>query len=192
MVGDLGSERAEVHAAARCVLAFWFEALTPEQHFAKSDGLDALIAERFGTLRDEVLAIGAQGWRDDPQLLLAAVILLDQFSRNIHRDTPEAFAADPLALELTLLAIDHGWDRDMPDEHRHFLYMPLMHAESRAMQALCLAKFRELGAAEALDFAHQHAEVVDRYGRFPSRNAALGRESTVAEQEYLSRPGAGW
>lgn len=191
MAGDLGVATLDVHAKAREVLGFWF-ALTPEQHFATSAKLDAEIRARFGPLRDLVLGSGAAGWRDDPETLLAALILLDQFSRNIHRGTAEAFAADPLALQLTLEAIGKGWDADMDKDWRQFLYLPLEHAEDPAMQALSVEKFGSLGDAYVLDFAKKHAEVIARFGRFPSRNAALGRVSTPEEQAFLGEEGAGW
>jgi uncharacterized protein (DUF924 family) len=183
---------SEVHAKAEEVLGFWFDGLMPEQWFAKSDELDREIGERFEGLRLEVLAGRANGWRDDPRTLLAAVILLDQFSRNVHRGTAQAFAADPLAQELASLAVERGWDREMTPQQRQFLYLPFEHAESRELQAVSLSCFETLGPGEVLGYARQHAEVIARYGRFPSRNAALGRVSTPAEEEYLSRPGAGW
>ncbi|MDK2766676.1 MAG: DUF924 domain-containing protein [Sphingomonas sp.] len=192
MTGDLETQGVEVHACAKAVLDYWFDELKPEQQFAKDDAVDAEIARRFGHARDVVLASGAAGWRDDPDALLAAVILLDQFSRNIHRGTPEAFAADPLALALTLEAIGKGWDRDLVPERATFLYMPLMHAESVEAHRMCLEKFTALGRAENLRFAMEHAVVIEQFGRFPSRNAALGRESTAEELEYLKRPDAGW
>lgn len=174
------------------VLDFWFDRVTPEQRFAKDDALDRTIAERFGGLRDAVLASRAQGWRDTPEALLAAIILLDQFSRNIHRGHAEAFAADGLARDLTLEAIRRGWEDRYTPEQSQFLYMPLMHAEDAALQALSVEKFEELGDEEALAFARDHRDVQARYGRFPSRNAALGRASSPAEQAYLSQPDAGW
>lgn len=191
MDGDLGAGTLDVHVKAREVLGFWF-ALTPEQHFAKSAKLDAEIKSRFGPLRDLVLGSDADGWRDAPETLLAALILLDQFSRNIHRDTAEAFAADPLALHLALEAIGKGWDAEMAVEQRQFLYLPLEHAEDAAMQKLSLEKFGSLHDDYLLGFAVKHAEVIAKFGRFPSRNAALGRESTPEELEFLSQPGAGW
>ncbi|WP_257214844.1 DUF924 family protein [Sphingomonas sp. R-74633] len=191
MVGDLGAATLDVHAKAREVLGFWF-ALTPEQHFAKSAKLDAEIGSRFGQLRDLVLGSGAEGWRDDPETQLAAIILLDQFSRNLHRGSAEAFAADPLALTLTLEAITKGWDADMPAERRQFLYLPLEHAEDPLMQKLSVEKFNTLGEDYVYDFAVKHAEVIAKFGRFPSRNAALGRESTPEELAFLSQDGAGW
>lgn len=191
MTGDLGAATLDVHARAREVLGFWF-ALTPEQHFARSARLDAEIAARFGPLRDLVLGSGAQGWRDDPETLLAAIILLDQFSRNLHRDSAEAYAADPLALQLALDAIDKGWDLAMDKDRRQFLYLPLEHAEDAAMQALSVEKFAALDDAYLLGFAEKHAAVIARFGRYPSRNAVLGRESTPEELEFLSQAGAGW
>lgn len=192
MSGDLVAADGEVHGAAREVLDFWFGALTPEQQFARDDAVDAAIKERFGACRDLVLASGAAGWRDPRDNLLAAVILLDQFSRNIHRGSPQAYAADELALALTLEAIANGWDRTLPPERAAFIYMPLMHAENAEAQRLCLEKFTALGRAENLRFAMEHAVVIEQFGRFPSRNAALGRESTAEELTYLARPDAGW
>ncbi|WP_294351989.1 DUF924 family protein [uncultured Sphingomonas sp.] len=174
------------------VLDFWFDRVTPEQRFAKDDTLDRTIATRFGPTRDAVLASEAAGWRDTPEALLAAIILLDQFSRNIHRGHAEAFAADPLARDLTLAAIAQGWEDRYTPEQRQFLYMPLMHAEDAQLQALSVEKFEQLGDAEAFSFARDHQGVQARYGRFPSRNAALGRTSSPEEQEYLSQPDAGW
>lgn len=192
MASDLGSTATEVHARAEEVLSFWFEALMPEQWFAKSEALDREIGDLFEALRVAVLESKAAGWRDEPRTLLAAVILLDQFSRNVHRGTAEAFAADPLAQELASLAVARGWDRAMTPEQRQFLYLPFEHAESRELQAVSLSCFEALGQEEALEYARQHAEVIARYGRFPSRNAALGRQSTPEEKEYLAQPGAGW
>lgn len=181
----------DVHASAQEVLDFWF-ALPTEQHFAKSDSLDREIAERFGALRDRVLESGAAGWSDSPQTLLAAILLLDQFSRNLHRGQAEAFAGDALALTLALEAIAKGWDLDAPRARRSFFYMPLQHAEDGDLQDLSIDKFEALGDRESLSFAHDHAGVIARFGRFPSRNAALGRTSTPEELDYLSQPGAGW
>lgn len=192
MGGDLETHGVEVHGCARAVLDFWFNELEPEQQFAKDEALDAEIARRFGHARDVVLASGAAGWRDAPDALLAAVILLDQFSRNIHRGSPRAYAADPLAIALTLEAIGKEWDRDMPSERAAFLYMPLMHAENAEAQRMSLEKFTALARPENLRFAMEHAVVIEQFGRFPSRNVALGRESTPEELEYLKRPDAGW
>jgi uncharacterized protein (DUF924 family) len=191
MAGDLVNEGTQVHDMAAAVLDFWF-GLTSKQQFAKDDALDRTIAERFGAMRDGVLRARAEGWRDDPDALLAAIILLDQFSRNLHRGSAEAYAADGLALELTRIAVGQGWEERYPADRRVFLYMPLMHAEDLAMQELSVAKFEQLGIAENIAFAHDHRDVIARYGRFPSRNAAMGRESTEVEREYLAQPDVGW
>ena len=170
MAEHLGPGTGEVYDSAREVLDFWF-GLTTEQQFAKDDAL---------------------GWRGEPETMLAAIILLDQFSRNLYRGQARAFEADPLALSLTRDAIDKRWDGELPPERAVFLLMPLMHAEHAAAQALSVAKFDALGQEENTRFARDHAEVFARFGRFPGRNAALGRETTPEEAAYLSQPGAGW
>jgi uncharacterized protein (DUF924 family) len=192
MDGDLVAADGEVHVEAQAVLDFWFRELTQAQHFIKDDTLDATIRERFATLHDVLLATGAAGWRNDIDSLLAAIIVLDQFSRNIHRGTAQAFAADTLALALTMQAIDKGWDRDLAPDRAAFLYMPLMHAENPEAQRLCIQKMAAIGLDEQVRYAMDHAVVIEQFGRFPSRNAALGRESTAEEEVYLSQPGAGW
>jgi uncharacterized protein (DUF924 family) len=189
---DLGAEAVDVHAKAQEVLGFWFDLLMPEQWFRGSSSTDDEFRALFGPLRDRVLESGAAAWRDDPETLLAAVIVLDQFSRNIHRGTAEAFAADGLAQALTCEALEKGWDAAIPKDRRQFLYMPLMHAEDPELQQRCLTCFEALGDARNLKFARDHAGVIERFGRFPTRNAALGRESTEAEKDYLSQPGVGW
>jgi len=184
------NERASV---APCdVLDFWLGEVSPEQRFTKDDALDRTITERFGAARDAVLASGAADWRVTPDALLAAIILLDQFSRNIHRGKAEAFAADDIARGLTLAAIERGWEARYTPEQRQFLYLPLMHAEDAALQALSVEKFEDLGDEKALAFARDHRDVQARFGRFPSRNAALGRASSHEEQAYLAQPDAGW
>lgn len=192
MADDLVIEGVEVHAKAAEVLGFWFGALMPEQRFAKSDSVDEGIRQRFGALRDMVFESGAVGWRDEPLTLLAAVILLDQFSRNMYRGQPQAFEADAMAQELTCLALDRDWDAGMTEDQRQFLYMPLMHAEDPELQSLCLKMFDQLGQEQSIRYAREHAEVIDRFGRFPTRNAALGRKSTEEEEAYLRQPGVGW
>lgn len=181
-----------MHKDAAAILGFWFGECTPDQHFAKDDALDAEIARRFGELREAVVANGAAGWGDDADSLLAAIVLIDQFGRNLHRGSGEAFAADPLALQMARESVAKGYDAQLPSERAKFLYMPFMHAEDEGAQAECVRLFEALGDGESLDFANQHRTVIATYGRFPSRNAALGRESTTAEEAYLSRPDAGW
>ena len=192
MRDDLGAGEGEVHADAKAVLAFWCDELSEDARFATADASDRAIADRFGALRDRVLATQAQGWRATPETLVASIILLDQFSRNLSRGKAAAFEADPLARELTHVALGMGWDQAMPQKWRQFVYMPLMHAEDPDVQHESVALFEALGDVDSLAFARDHADVIEQFGRFPSRNAALGRVSTPAEQEYLSRPDAGW
>ncbi|WP_301090243.1 DUF924 family protein [Sphingomonas sp.] len=189
MAGDLGIHSRLVHDEARAVLDFWF-ALPMERQFKRDPELDEEIRTRFRALRDQVYASGAAGWRDGPDELLAAIILLDQFSRNIYRDSPRAYEADDLAVELTLLAISNGWEARYVEEERAFLYMPLMHAEDLLLQRLSAEKFTALGGPN-VPFAIGHRDVVERFGRFPTRNAALGRDSTAEEREYLMAPDDG-
>lgn len=182
---------ASITDRAQDVLAFWF-ALSGDQHFAKDDALDRMIAARFAELLDELRATSAAGWDVTPETMLAAVIVLDQFGRNIHRGSGEAFAGDSLAVSLTLSAIRRGFDRELPPARAMFLYMPLMHAEHAGLQRFAIECFTAAGLDAQVGFAHEHAAVIDRFGRFPSRNAALGRQSTQAELDYLAGPDAGW
>jgi uncharacterized protein (DUF924 family) len=191
MVEHLGPGTGEVYDAASEVLDFWF-GLTTQQQFAKDEALDRAIADRFAVLRQDVLDSDALGWRGEPETMLAAIILLDQFSRNLYRGDARAFEADPLALSLTHDAIDKRYDGALPADRAVFLLMPLMHAEHADAQALSVAKFAALGIAENAKFARDHAEVFARFGRFPGRNAALGRDSTEEELAYFSQSGAGW
>ena len=186
MTGDLGAQGGEVHAEA--VLDFWF-ALTPAAHFAVDPALDAEIARRFAPLRDGLLATRAEGWRGDSTRLLAAIIVLDQFSRNLFRDHAEAFAADPLALELCLSGIRRGYHTSLPRERAVFLLMPLMHCESMAIQQFSVECFEALGEEENARFARDHAETIARFGRFPARNDALGRPSRPDELTWLNQRG---
>lgn len=185
---DLGMSSTEVHRWASEILHFWFEEVSAERRFAKDEAFDKLILDRFGVLREAVKANGAAGWKDNPQAMLAAIILLDQFSRNISRGTAEAFATDDLARDLAREALEHGWDRSMSIVERQFLYMPFMHSENIEDQALSVRLFEALGDAFILDFARRHAAQIARFGRFPQRNAALDRATTPGEAELLKRP----
>jgi uncharacterized protein (DUF924 family) len=189
MARDLGTRASEVHRAAE-ILRFWLEETPSEQRFIEDDALDATIRTRFAALRETVLDDAAGGWRDRPEHLLAAIILLDQFSRNLFRDDPRAFAADPLARSLTREAIVRGWDQRLDPPSRQFLYMPLMHSEAMADQVAALRLFSALGDELSLDYARRHAAQIARFGRFPQRNGALGRPTTAAEAAFLSGPDA--
>ncbi len=175
---------------AEDVLSFWFGELRPEQRFAKDDRVDEAIRQRFGALH-ETLALGVPAdWREAPRPLLAAVIVLDQFSRNLARGRPEAFAHDAAALALTRLALARGFDAGMSGEEKQFLYMPLMHSEALADQVECERLMDAAGLEEATDFARRHREIIARFGRFPHRNATLGRTSTPEELAFLKEPGS--
>jgi len=169
------------------VLAFWFDEIEPRQWWAKSDEFDRLIEARFGAVHRAAARCELFGWRSTPAGRLAEVIVLDQFSRNIHRDTPLAFACDPLALGLAQEAVTAGAAPVLADDQRPFLYMPYMHSESPLIQEQSLVLF---AGTDNFDFARRHKAIVDRFGRYPHRNAILGRASTDEELEFLKTPGS--
>jgi uncharacterized protein (DUF924 family) len=168
------------------ILHFWFDELSEEQHWRKDAAMDRHIAERFGAVREAVLRGGAKGWRDTPETLLAAIILLDQFSRNIFRGKRQAFDGDALALELSKLAMERGWVEEVPKDWQAFFLMPLMHSEKMADQERCVAEFKRLDGNN-LKFAILHHDQIKRFGRFPGRNKALGRVSSPEEREVIAR-----
>jgi uncharacterized protein (DUF924 family) len=180
-------EGAQVHAQAAAVLHFWLEDVPPNKRFARDDAIDRICADRFGVTRTGLIATRGAGWRDTPESLLAAIVLIDQFGRNIFRGTAEAFAADPLARALVDEAIAKGWPRAMTPEQRQFLFMPFMHGESMASQVRALGLFAADGG-EQYDYARMHASQIARFGRFPQRNAALGRPDSAGEAAFLTDP----
>ncbi|MBX4864539.1 DUF924 domain-containing protein [Rhizobium sophorae] len=176
----------------REVYDFWFVRCGRELWFRAPPELDAEIREGF---RDTHLALAAgvsDEWRADPVSRLAAVIVLDQFPRNIYRGTALAVATDGLALREAKLALAVGADRAVESACRTFFYMPFEHAENLSEQERSVELFTALGDEEYRDYAIRHRDVIAAYGRFPHRNAMLGRESTAAERDYLSTPGAGF
>ncbi|MEM7664634.1 MAG: DUF924 family protein [Pseudomonadota bacterium] len=176
---------------AIAVLHFWFLELMPEQWFSSSDELDQGIAERFGGLLEQAKRGELDHWAETPRGLLALVIVLDQFSRNIHRGDGKAFAQDKKAQKLTLRAIETEMDERLGMDERQFLYMPLMHAEDRELQVLGVTKLEALAnsAASVTEFARKHQDIVDRFGRFPYRNPMIGRASTPDEQAFIDEAG---
>lgn len=175
---------------SRDVIKFWFEELSPTDWFRKSDATDALIARRFGDTHRAAMAGRLLSWRDNAFGALAEIIVLDQFSRNIFRGSPKAFAADSLALGLAREAVAKGYDRPLGTQQRSFLYMPFMHSEAKAVHEKAVELFSQSGLEEALKFELLHKEIIDRFGRYPHRNAILGRPSTKDELEFLkSSPG---
>jgi uncharacterized protein (DUF924 family) len=183
------------------ILDFWFlpsgsaghGAMRPEW-FRKDGQFDALIKARFGALIEQALA-GRLPHPDDPAGMLARILLLDQFTRNVYRDTSQAFGGDAIALTLAQELLAAGGDLALPPVQRAFVYLPFEHAEDAALQQQSVALFTQLcRAAPALsgmlDFAIRHRDVIARFGRFPHRNRLLGRASTPQEQQFLLEPGS--
>jgi uncharacterized protein (DUF924 family) len=171
---------------AQAVIQFWCDELSEEQHFRKDPTVDRHIAERFGKVREEVLRSKAAGWRDTPETLVAAIILLDQFSRNMFRGKARAFEADGLALELCKEALDRGWVDQLPKPLPTFFLMPLQHSENLGDQERSVAEFRDRDPLN-YKYALLHRDQIKRFGRFPGRNQALGRVSTPEEREAIAR-----
>jgi uncharacterized protein (DUF924 family) len=172
------------------VLDLWFRELDPKAWFTKSDATDALIRERGLAVHERLARERPPETRQDPRAALAAVIALDQFPRNVFRGTARAFATDPLALGLAKHAVAAGFDTSMSRNERLFLYLPFEHCEGADEQARCVALFAALDDPELTRFAEAHKVIIDRFGRFPHRNAILGRTSTPEELEFLSQPGS--
>ncbi|MDZ7937599.1 MAG: DUF924 family protein [Rhodoferax sp.] len=174
------------------ILQFWFEELTPQQHFAKDAALDADMRGRFGLVLEAAARCELFAWRRSVQGRLAEILVLDQFSRNIHRDTPRAFAQDPLALLLAQELVAGGHDQALPPQQRAFVYMPYMHSESPLIHQQAVQLFSQPGMDNNLNFELRHQAIIARFGRYPHRNATLGRSSTEAELAFLTEPGSGF
>ncbi len=172
------------------VLDFWLAPATRERWFDKDADFDAEIRRNFEAAHKEAL----DGWQETAEGALALVILLDQFPRNMYRGTPRAFAADPKARDATAAALARGFDLAVADrEHRMLFYLPLEHSEDAADQQRCVDLVRErCPDTDFLQWAVAHKETIDRFGRFPHRNAILGRPNTPEEEEYLKDPDAGF
>ena len=170
------------------VVAFWKEA-GPSKWFAKDEAFDARFGERFETAHFAAARRELDHWADTPEGVLALMILLDQFPRNCFRNTGHAFATDPLARMFAVRALDAGFDRALDNDMRRFLYLPLQHAEDMALQDRQLALFKTMERPDDDRWAEHHHAVVERFGRFPHRNAALGRETTAEERAFLERDG---
>ena len=177
---------------AQDILTFWFEEITPAQHWKKDPDFDQLIAHRFGALLTSAARCELFSWRSTPAGRLAEIIVLDHFSRNIYREQANSFAQDPLALALAQEAINCGADLALPPAQRVFLYMPFMHSESVLIQEVAVDLFQKLGVTGNFEFAMKHKKIIDQFGRYPHRNAILGRVSTEAEIAFLKLPGSGF
>lgn len=172
------------------VLDFWFHEIAPAQWWKADPAFDAMIRRRFGALHAQAARCELYGWRDRPEGRLAEIIVLDQFSRNLFRGDPRAFASDTLALALAQEAVARGAERALPAEWRNFVYMPYMHSESPAIHVVGEQLFKANGLADNHDFELRHKAIIDRFGRYPHRNAILGRESTAEELAFLQQPGS--
>ena len=174
------------------VLDFWFTELTPKHHFAKDAALDEAIRARFGATLKAAARCELFAWRATTEGRLAEVLVLDQFSRNVYRDTPQAFAQDTLALALAQELVASGQDRSLPLAQRSFAYMPYMHSESALVHTQAALLFAQPGLEDTLRFEQRHQAIIERFGRYPHRNAILGRQSTPEELAFLSEPGSGF
>jgi uncharacterized protein (DUF924 family) len=172
------------------VLTFWFEELTPTQWFSGGDDIDNLIAKRFATLHQQAALGELHSWRSSAHGRLAEVIVLDQFSRNLHRGHAMSFGCDGMALVLAQEAIAMGLDKELSAQQRAFLYMPFMHSESLVIHEQAVALFQANGNELNLDFELRHKAIIERFGRYPHRNAILGRVSTPEELAFLQQPGS--
>ena len=172
------------------ILHFWFTELSPKQHFAKDPALDEAIRTRFGATLEAAARCELFAWRSTPEGRLAEVLLLDQFSRNVYRDTARAFAHDALALALAQELVAPGQDRSLPLAQRSFAYMPYMHSESALVHDQAVALFSQPGMEDTLRFELRHQAIIQRFGRYPHRNALLGRVSTAEELAFRAEPGS--
>ena len=170
------------------VLDFWFGA-DPQKWFSRDDAFDAAITERFLPAYEAAVAGRLAGWESTPEGALALVIVLDQFSRNMFRGSARTFAADPQALAVAKRAVEQGFDRVVELPKRNFFYMPFMHSENLADQERCVALSRQYSDENTLKYAKLHADIIRRFGRFPHRNALLGRATTAEEKAFLDAGG---
>jgi uncharacterized protein (DUF924 family) len=177
---------------ARAIIDFWFREVGSQRWWAgHSSELDGTIRDRFLPLWEEWRSRPADHFLGTADKALAAVVLFDQFSRNMFRGEARAFAADPLALAIALGAVDRGFDARLSEDERSFLYMPFQHSEDLAMQDRAVALFTALGLPDPIKYAQAHRDMIARYGRFPARNAALGRPDRPEEVEAIAES-ANW
>ncbi len=172
------------------ILHFWFEEISESQWWVKDEAFDQLIASRFGDIHSQAIACELYTWRSTAKGRLAEIIVLDQFSRNMFRDKPEAFASDALALALSQEAIASKADAELNPIERSFVYMPFMHSESLAIHEVAVGLYENNGIASNYDFEIKHKAIIEKFGRYPHRNSILGRKSSAEEIEFLAQPGS--
>ncbi|MFA5171736.1 MAG: DUF924 family protein [Sulfuriferula sp.] len=172
------------------VLKFWFTETAPKMWWATDPAFDELLRLRFGDLLVQAMRCELYAWRDTPQGRLAEIIVLDQFSRNIYRNTPSSFAQDPMALVLAQEAVRLQVHTLLPPTERSFLLLPYMHSESEEIHVVAEQLYREFAPPVNYDFELKHKAIIDRFGRYPHRNLVLGRSSTAEEIAFLQQPGS--
>jgi uncharacterized protein (DUF924 family) len=191
--GSSGIMRSVTPVTPSDILDFWFSQ-DRKAWFEKNPAFDEEIRTRFLTLFERALREELNLWRQEPASCLALVILLDQFPRNMFRGGARSFAGDPLARDAARTILDNGWDKAMTPDERMFAYLPFEHSESLADQERCLALMTEISAspetADLPKWAEAHLVIIRRFGRFPHRNATLGRASTSEETDFLKQPGS--
>jgi uncharacterized protein (DUF924 family) len=174
------------HQAIAALIDFWFDDATKPRWYDSNQAFDDRCRQRF----EELVARAAEGklhvWEQSADGALALVLLLDQMPRNIYRGSEKAFACDPLAVAVAKRAIERGFDQELDLEKRKFLYLPFMHSEVLAEQEQSLALSKAVGDEKTLHYAKDHADIIRRFGRFPHRNAILGRQNTADEEAFLA------
>ncbi|MGB5224490.1 MAG: DUF924 family protein [Arenicellales bacterium] len=172
------------------IINFWFEKTEPESWWKKDEVFDQAIRDHFLDVYQRAAKCELFEWRQDALGWLAEIIVLDQFPRNMFRDTAQAFSTDPMAVILVQEAVANQVDKELTATQKSFLYMPLMHSESPLIHETALDLYNQPGLEYNLDFEKKHKAIIDRFGRYPHRNAILGRTSTNEEVEFLKQPGS--
>jgi uncharacterized protein (DUF924 family) len=173
------------------VLDFWFVECSPPDWFKKDPAFDALILKRFGETFESALAGDLGAWLETPAGCLALILVLDQFPRNMYRDTPKGFSGDAKALEISDRCRERGYVDQAADERwRHFMLIPMMHSEDIAVQEASLPLFERHTSERVVEYAIRHRDIIKRFGRYPHRNIILGRQSTEEELRFLASPGS--
>lgn len=172
------------------IIEFWFEEIEQPQWWKKDEDFDALIKSRFFDIHTKATKCELFSWRKTSLGRLAEIIVLDQFSRNMFRNQPDAFAYDSLALTLAQSAISGGHDLELNTQQRSFIYMPFMHSESILIHEEAVMLFEKLGVSSTLKYEYKHKDIISKFERYPHRNKILGRVSTIEELEFLALPGS--
>jgi uncharacterized protein (DUF924 family) len=172
------------------ILKFWFEEIDPKMWWSSDSDFDAMIRDKFSLILQQAVSGELFSWRINEKGRLAEIIVIDQFSRNIYRNTPLAFAHDSIALVLAQEAISVGAYIHLTPIERNFLYLPFMHSESKMIHEWAEALYRANGLTSSYEFELKHKAIIDRFGRYPHRNKILGRVSTNEELEFLQQPGS--